>query len=88
MLTLQDGLELQSDSWEGLAAPEKGMLSAGGEPSSPRHEPLEDLQGQVRGPVELGVSSAGGREGSPERVPGVAQRGGTSGSWGGRSHSW
>lgn len=28
-LTLQDGLELQSDSWEGLAAPEKGMLSVG-----------------------------------------------------------
>lgn len=32
-LTLQDGLELQSDSWEGLAAPEKGMLSAGGNPA-------------------------------------------------------
>lgn len=32
-LTLQDGLKLQSDSWEGLAAPEKGMLSVEGNPA-------------------------------------------------------
>lgn len=36
-LTLQDGLELQSDSWEDLAAPEKGMLSMGGAGSPAVH---------------------------------------------------
>lgn len=49
-LTLQDGLELQSDSWEDLAAPEKCMLSTGlgGEPSSPRHEPAHQDMAEVK----------------------------------------
>lgn len=47
-LTLQDGLELQSDSWESLAAPEKGMLSAEGELSSPRHKPADQDMAEVK----------------------------------------